>query len=191
MFVLVFFVRRDDFHEAQHSAAGSLDEAHLAWIGDRKLWARTSLEVIMAGVKLADQLIQFDGGFPDLEEQLTALTCTFYGALPVDWRVVSLVPGATAFELSGSDLQRSSNLAYTLPGKRESEENAGLDLFDGLLAFLLGLTLHSRLEILYALANPFSNLGTLPAPEQNHEDDRDHQQLRPQPMDSSINASPL
>jgi hypothetical protein len=82
---------------------------------DWKLRTQAALEVVMAGVELADQLIQIEGGLPDLEEQLTALASTFYGALPVDWWVVSLVSGAAALELSGSDLQWSSN-PYTLPG---------------------------------------------------------------------------
>jgi hypothetical protein len=69
----------------------------------------------MAGVELADQPIQFEGGFPDLEQQFAALASTYNGALTVNGRIVSLVPGATAFELSGSDLQRCSN-PYTLTG---------------------------------------------------------------------------
>lgn len=131
----------------------------------------------MAWIELADQMIQREGGFPDLEQQFATLAATFDGALAVDRWTVGLVPAAAALELSGSDLQRSSN-PYTLPGSARRKLH-GSDLFDSLLAFLLGLTLHRRLEVLNALADPLSDFGNLLATEQNHEDDCDHQQLGP------------
>jgi hypothetical protein len=73
------------------------------------------LQVVVIGVELANELIELEGGLPDLEKEVASRAAAAYGALAIDRGVISSVPGATAVELSGSDLQTSSR-PYTVAG---------------------------------------------------------------------------
>ena len=66
-----------------------------------------TLEIVVVGVELTDQLVQFEGRFPDVEQQATPLAAAFDGAPAVDRRIVPPVSGTAAVKLSGSNLQPS------------------------------------------------------------------------------------
>ena len=83
------------------------NQAQLARIVRGRLGRGRPLEVIEVGVEPADQLIQLEGGFPNIEKQAAPRATAPDAALPVDGGIVSLVPGTAAFELSGSDLQET------------------------------------------------------------------------------------
>lgn len=80
-------------------------QTQLARVVRGRLARGRPLEIVEVGVEPADQLIQLEGGFPNIEKQVAPRATAPDAALPVDGGIISLVPGATAFELSGSDLQ--------------------------------------------------------------------------------------
>ena len=81
------------------------EQAHLARIGGRRFWRGGALQIVVAGIEFPYQLVELEGGFPDIEEQVAAQAARLDTALPVDGGIVTLMPGATALELPGSDLQ--------------------------------------------------------------------------------------
>ena len=58
----------------------------------------------MAGVEAANELIQAQRRFPDLTEELAAIAAAYDSSRPVDGGIESFVAGATAIELSRTDL---------------------------------------------------------------------------------------
>ena len=84
------------------------DEAQLAWVGlGNRLRFGWTLEIVVVRVELTDQLVQFEGRFPDVEQQSTPLAATLDGAAAVNRRIVPPVPGAAAVKFSGPNLQPS------------------------------------------------------------------------------------
>ena len=63
----------------------------------------------MPGIKPADELVQVHRTLPDFQQQAASGTSALDSAGAIDGWIVSLVLAATAFESSGSDLQRGSN----------------------------------------------------------------------------------
>ncbi len=85
---------------------GSLrNQAQLARVVRGRLGRGRPLEVVEVGVEPADQLIELEGRLPNIEKQAAPRATAPDAALPVDGGIISLVPGAASFELSGSDLQ--------------------------------------------------------------------------------------
>ena len=73
---------------------------------DEGLGRSRLLEVVVVRVETADQAVEVERRFPDLEEQVAARTTASNASGAIDGGIVSLVLGAAAFELAGSDLQR-------------------------------------------------------------------------------------
>jgi hypothetical protein len=85
---------------------GSLrNQAQLARVVRGRLGRGRPLQVVEVGVEPADQLIELEGRLPNIEKQAAPRATAPDAALPVDGGIISLVPGAASFELSGSDLQ--------------------------------------------------------------------------------------
>jgi len=80
-------------------------QTHLARVVCRRLGPGQRLEIVEVGVEPADQLIQLEGGFPNIEKQAAPRARAPDAALPVDSGTISFVSGAASFELPGSNLQ--------------------------------------------------------------------------------------
>src|SRR5437764_4797298 len=60
----------------------------------------------MLGIEVADQPVQSQGGFPNLEQQGTPRAGATNCSRPIHGGVVAFVFGAAAVKFAGSDLQR-------------------------------------------------------------------------------------
>jgi hypothetical protein len=64
-----------------------------------------TLQIVMRGVELPDELVEPEGSLPDFQQQGASGTATADAGLPIDGGIVGFVPPATASELARSNLQ--------------------------------------------------------------------------------------
>jgi len=81
------------------------DQAHLPRIRLHGCGRRRPPHIVMARVEFANQLIQLERCFPDIEQKQAAVAATLDPALAIDSRVVPFMFGATAVEFARADLQ--------------------------------------------------------------------------------------
>jgi hypothetical protein len=86
------------------ASACSIDQTHLAGIDGVGFRARV-LEIVVIGIKLADEPIQLQRSLPDFKQEHTTAAAAADAAEAVGGGVVALVAAAAAVEFSRSDLQ--------------------------------------------------------------------------------------
>ena len=82
-----------------------VDQAHLTRVDEGRGFGALP-EIVIVRVEAPDEAVQVQRCFPDFEEQAATRAVASNGSGPVDGRIIGFVPGAAAFELAGSDLQR-------------------------------------------------------------------------------------
>jgi len=113
----------------------------------------------MVRIEPADQLIQIERCFPDVEEEIATGTSASNGATAIYSRIVSFVPAATAVKLTGADLQAASGLGL-------------LDLFAD-----FAFALNGGLEVTNALAEAFRHFRNLLAAKKENCNAQNHQEF--------------
>jgi len=91
----------------QTSGAARLHQSHLSGIGPD---LRRPFQIVMAGVERANEPVELQRGFPNLEQQTAALASVANSAPAIDGWVILLVAAAPAIEFARADLQALSIL---------------------------------------------------------------------------------
>jgi hypothetical protein len=133
---------------------GGLDQAELA--GVRESGFRRLGEIVMGRIELPDELVEAEGGLPNLAEEAAAGAIATDSAATVHGRVIAFVAGAAAIKFSRADLQ------LQVGGSR-------LRFFGG-----VRVALHRRLKVFDSFAQAFTQVGHLAPAEQHHGDEPDH-----------------
>ena len=112
-----FMIQR--LHTPAHGSAGVAwparfrqsvgDQAHLPRVGRGRFRLAGPLQIVVVRVESADQLVEPERRLPDIAKQGASRAAAGNAAAAVDSGVVTLVFGATAVELPGSDFHNRSH----------------------------------------------------------------------------------
>jgi hypothetical protein len=116
------------------------------------------LQIVVLGVESADELIELEGGFPDITQKTAAQAAPNDASASVDSGAVAFVPGAAAIELAGANFQgsvvnRSDFLDFVL-----------------YVLYFLYLAFKRRLEIANTFSEAFRQFRYFLGAEQEHKD---------------------
>jgi hypothetical protein len=114
----------------------------------------------MGGIELPDELVEPQGGFPNIAKKTAAGASATDSAATVHGRIIAFVTGAAAIKFSRSDLQLLVDRNW-------------LNFFVG-----VRVALHRRFEVLDSFAQAFTQVGHLAPAKQYHGYKPDHQKLR-------------